>query len=80
MEFLTTSYCYVTIAGIKMANDVIIRGKDRLQEISVKLEQSHLVYLQTDDSPLKLQQRHKLEGNLHHLAQLSTSIYVYFVC
>ncbi|XP_029156024.1 uncharacterized protein LOC114928825 isoform X2 [Nylanderia fulva] len=45
-----------------MANDVIIRGKDRLQEISMKLEQSHLVYLQTDDSPLKLQQRHKLEG------------------
>lgn len=45
-----------------MANDIIIRGKDRLQEISMKLEQSHLVYLQTDDSPLKLQQRHKLEG------------------
>ena len=46
----------------KMANDLIMRGKDRLQEISTKLEQSHLVYLQTDDSPLKLQQRHKLEG------------------
>ncbi|XP_012535144.2 protein tamozhennic isoform X2 [Monomorium pharaonis] len=45
-----------------MANDLIMRGKDRLQEISMKLEQSHLVYLQTDDSPLKLQQRHKLEG------------------
>lgn len=45
-----------------MANDLIIKGKDRLQEISMKLEQSHLVYLQTDDSPLKLQQRHKLEG------------------
>ncbi|XP_043258309.1 uncharacterized protein LOC122400749 [Colletes gigas] len=45
-----------------MANDLTIRGKDRLQEISMKLEQSHLVYLQTDDSPLKLQQRHKLEG------------------
>ncbi|CAK9833564.1 Protein tamozhennic [Anthophora retusa] len=45
-----------------MANDLILRGKDRLQEISMKLEQSHLVYLQTDDSPLKLQQRHKLEG------------------
>ncbi|KAK1124343.1 hypothetical protein K0M31_006711 [Melipona bicolor] len=45
-----------------MANDLIIRGKDRLQEISIKLEQSHLVYLQTDDSPLKLQQRRKLEG------------------
>lgn len=44
-----------------MASDVM-RGKDRLQEISMKLEQSHLVYLQTDDSPLKLQQRHKLEG------------------
>ncbi|XP_017884638.1 uncharacterized protein LOC108627737 [Ceratina calcarata] len=45
-----------------MASDLIMRGKDRLQEISMKLEQSHLVYLQTDDSPLKLQQRHKLEG------------------
>ncbi|XP_053986960.1 uncharacterized protein LOC128880666 [Hylaeus volcanicus] len=45
-----------------MANDLTIRSKDRLQEISMKLEQSHLVYLQTDDSPLKLQQRHKLEG------------------
>ncbi|EFN81728.1 uncharacterized protein LOC105185756 [Harpegnathos saltator] len=45
-----------------MATDVIIRGKDRLQEISMKLEHSHLAYLQTDDSPLKLQQRHKLEG------------------
>nr|XP_012234036.1 PREDICTED: uncharacterized protein LOC105678903 [Linepithema humile] len=45
-----------------MANDVVIRSKDRLQELSMKLEQSHLVYLQTDDSPLKLQQRHKLEG------------------
>ncbi|XP_076626710.1 PUB and ZnF_RBZ domain-containing protein tamozhennic isoform X2 [Colletes latitarsis] len=45
-----------------MANDLTTRGKDRLQEISMKLEQSHLVYLQTDDSPLKLQQRHKLEG------------------
>ncbi|XP_076751405.1 PUB and ZnF_RBZ domain-containing protein tamozhennic isoform X2 [Xylocopa sonorina] len=45
-----------------MASDLIIKGKDRLQEISMKLEQSHLVYLQTDDSPLKLQQRHKLEG------------------
>jgi len=45
-----------------MANDIIMRGKDKLQEISMKLEQSHLVYLQTDDSPLKLQQRHKLEG------------------
>ncbi|KYN40724.1 Protein tamozhennic [Trachymyrmex septentrionalis] len=45
-----------------MANDIIMRGKDRLHEISMKLEQSHLVYLQTDDSPLKLQQRHKLEG------------------
>ncbi|XP_076545422.1 PUB and ZnF_RBZ domain-containing protein tamozhennic [Osmia lignaria lignaria] len=45
-----------------MANDLIMKDKDRLQEISTKLEQSHLVYLQTDDSPLKLQQRHKLEG------------------
>lgn len=50
-----------------MANDLIMRGKDRLQEISTKLEQSHLVYLQTDDSPLKLQQRHKLEGRIRLL-------------
>lgn len=50
-----------------MANDVIMRGKDRLQEISMKLEQSHLVYLQTDDSPLKLQQRHKLEGTVYQV-------------
>lgn len=48
-----------------MANDVM-RGKDRLQEVSMKLEQSHLVYLQTDDSPLKIQQRHKLEGIIHY--------------
>lgn len=64
-----------------MANDVIIRGKDRLQEISMKLEQSHLVYLQTDDSPLKLQQRHKLEGNVYQiiLRLMSTYIYVFYI-
>lgn len=45
-----------------MANDLILRSKDKLQEISMKLEQSHLAYLQTDDSPLKLDQRRKLEG------------------
>lgn len=45
-----------------MANDLILRGKDKLHEISMKLEQSHLAYLQTDDSPLKLDQRRKLEG------------------
>ncbi|KAK2577266.1 hypothetical protein KPH14_003404 [Odynerus spinipes] len=50
------------LGGIKMANDLILRSKDKLQEISMKLEQSHLAYLQTDDSPLKLDQRRKLEG------------------
>ncbi|XP_015520266.1 uncharacterized protein LOC107224641 [Neodiprion lecontei] len=45
-----------------MAEDLTRRCRDRLQDISIKLEQSHLVYLQTDDSPLKLQQRQKLEG------------------
>lgn len=59
---------FIFSAAKKMANDLIMRGKDRLQEISMKVEQSHLVYLHTDDSPLKLQQRHKLEGN----GQLST--------
>lgn len=57
-----------------MASDVM-RGKDRLQEISMKLEQSHLVYLQTDDSPLKLQQRHKLEGTTNHLMQYQPFLY-----
>lgn len=50
-----------------MANNIIIRSKDKLQEISIKLEQSHLAYLQTDDSPLKLQQRNKLEGILRNV-------------
>lgn len=59
-----------------MANDVIIRGKDRLQEISMKLEQSHLVYLQTDDSPLKLQQRHKLEGNVYQIILHNVNFYI----
>lgn len=67
MQVIINFTCrYITITGIKMANDVIMRGKDRLQEISMKLEQSHLVYLQTDDSPLKLQQRHKLEGTVYY--------------
>lgn len=62
-----------------MANDVIIRGKDRLQEISMKLEQSHLVYLQTDDSPLKLQQRHKLEGNVYQIILCNVNFYIVHV-
>lgn len=47
-----------------MALDAIglIGGKDRLQEISMRLDDSHLAYLQLDDSPRKLQARHKLEG------------------
>ena len=44
-----------------MAN-LIDLGNDNLYEIGRKLEESHLVYLQTDESPLKLQQRKKLEG------------------
>lgn len=45
-----------------MALDGIGRGTDRLHEISMNVLQSHMVYLQTDDSPLKLKQRQKLEG------------------
>ncbi|XP_012253280.2 protein tamozhennic [Athalia rosae] len=45
-----------------MAEDLNGRSRDRLHDIRIKLEQSHLVYLQTDDSPLKLQHRQKLEG------------------
>lgn len=39
-----------------------IGNEGSLLQISRKLEESHLVYLQTDESPLKLQQRKKLEG------------------
>lgn len=60
-----------------MATDVIIRGKDRLQEISMKLEHSHLAYLQTDDSPLKLQQRHKLEGTIEHIESYNIQQYIF---
>lgn len=45
-----------------MANDLLKRSNERLSEISERLEQSHLVYLQTEDTPLKLEQRRKLEG------------------
>ena len=33
-----------------------------IQEIHRKITQSHLVYLDTDDSPSKLNQRQDLEG------------------
>lgn len=49
-----------------MANGFIIRSKDKLQEISIKLDQSHLVYLQMDASPEKLEQRRKVEGKENH--------------
>ncbi|XP_034951774.1 uncharacterized protein tamo [Chelonus insularis] len=35
---------------------------DQLEELSINLEKSHLAYLQIDESPSKLEQRHKLEG------------------
>ncbi|KAK0081629.1 hypothetical protein PV325_011851 [Microctonus aethiopoides] len=46
----------------KMAVNITGRGLDPRQDISMKLERSHLVYLQTDESPLKLEKRQKLEG------------------
>lgn len=45
-----------------MALDAMGRSMDRLQEISMKIHKSHLTYLQTDDSPSKIQKRLKLEG------------------
>lgn len=47
-----------------MAVNITGRGLDPRQNISMKLEQSHLVYLQTDESPLKLEKRQKLEGKI----------------
>ncbi|XP_043280750.1 uncharacterized protein tamo [Venturia canescens] len=40
----------------------LMGGTDVLREISMRLEESHLTYLQLDESPLKLQARQKLEG------------------
>ena len=49
--------CTMTPDGIGL-----IGVKDKLQEISMRLEKSHLAYLQLDNSPSKLEARHKLEG------------------
>lgn len=40
------------------------RCLEKLQEISMKIHNSHLTYLETDDSPSKLQERYKLEGKI----------------
>lgn len=45
-----------------MANEFVRRSDERLLEISKKLEERHLSYLQLEDTPLKLEQRQKLEG------------------
>lgn len=48
----------------RMAIDTmgLMGGTDVLREISMRLEESHLTYLQLDESPSKLQARQKLEG------------------
>ena len=45
-----------------MASDLMQRNNEKLSEISERLKQSHLSYLQTEDSPLKFEQRGKLES------------------
>lgn len=38
--------------------------QDRLQELWQQINHSHLTYLDTEDSPQKIEQRNKLEGNV----------------
>lgn len=38
--------------------------QDRLQEIWNKINSLHLLYLDMEESPQKMEQRNKLEGNL----------------
>lgn len=49
-----------------MAFDILDRPGttilDKLEEISINVEKSHLAYLQMDESEEKLALRHKLEG------------------
>lgn len=45
-----------------MANEYAKRSDERLLEIAKRLEERHLSYLQIEDTPLKLEQRQKLEG------------------
>lgn len=49
-----------------MAFDILDRPGgtiiDKLEEISINVEKSHLAYLQTDESEKKIELRRKLEG------------------
>lgn len=45
-----------------MANELTKRSNERFLEINRRLEESHWSYLQTEETPLKLEQRQKLEG------------------
>lgn len=49
-----------------MANEYAKRSDERLLEIAKRLEERHLSYLQIEDTPLKLEQRQKLEGNFNY--------------
>lgn len=40
--------------------------KDHLRDLQQQIDQMHFSYLETDDSPQKIEQRHKLEGKVIH--------------
>lgn len=43
--------------------------QDKLPALWHKINQLHLSYLEMEESPQKLDQRTKLEGNIHHLPE-----------
>ncbi|XP_044003873.1 uncharacterized protein LOC122849264 isoform X1 [Aphidius gifuensis] len=46
------------------------RRLDRLQEICIRIHNTHLTYLETNDSPSKIKERYKLEGFINEYVGL----------
>lgn len=47
---------------LRMAAGCLLR--DRLEELWLHIDQLHLTYLQADESPRKLEEKKRLEGNV----------------
>lgn len=44
---------------------------DRLKELSMLIDQQHLLYLELDESPRKIEQREKLESNIREFLYIA---------
>lgn len=51
---------------------------DRLQELWNQINELHLTYLDTEDSPQKIEQRNKLEGIYYLFLIVLLCFYLYF--